>query len=98
MKLSPKNKSKASSKPSAQENSPKKPFPNVFGWLSKNEGKTVQDAIAALGLKMFTDAELAPIVDRVVAANKQQVEKMGNSAFGLSYGHCDERSAWKGQP
>ena len=31
---------------------------DVFGWLSKNEGKSVQDAVAALGLKMLTEAEL----------------------------------------
>ncbi len=51
----------------------KEAVPDVFSWLSKNEGKSVQDAIAALGLKMLTEAELVPIIDRVVAANKQSV-------------------------
>ena len=48
----------------------KEALSNVFGWLSKNDDKNVHDAIAALGLKMFTEADLAPIVDRVLEANK----------------------------
>ncbi len=58
----------------------------VFSWLSKNEGKTVQDAIAALGLKMFTEADLEPIVDRIIAANKPAIEKNGKGAFGMLMG------------
>ena len=76
----------------------KEALSNVFGWLSKNEGKTVQDAIAALGLKMFTDAELAPIVDRVIAANKPQVEKMGNGAYGLLMGIVMKEVRGKANP
>ncbi|MGA3110402.1 MAG: Glu-tRNA(Gln) amidotransferase subunit GatE [Candidatus Bathyarchaeia archaeon] len=64
----------------------KEALPNVFGWLSKNEGKTVQDAIAALGLKMFTETDLTPIIDRVIAANKPQVDKLGKAAFGMLMG------------
>ena len=49
----------------------KEAIADVFGWLSKNENKTVQDAVQALGLKMFTEADLTPIIDRIIAANKQ---------------------------
>ena len=76
----------------------KEALSNVFGWLSKNEGKTVQDAIAALGLKMFTEADLAPIVDRVVAANKPQIEKMGKGAFGLLMGAVMKEVRGKANP
>ena len=43
----------------------KEAISNVFSWLSQNEDKTVQDAVQALGLKMFTEADLTPIVDRI---------------------------------
>jgi glutamyl-tRNA(Gln) amidotransferase subunit E len=58
----------------------------VFTWLSKHEGKSVQDAVAELGLKMLSEAELAVIVDRVIAANKQTVAKLGKNAFGILMG------------
>jgi glutamyl-tRNA(Gln) amidotransferase subunit E len=58
----------------------------VFSWLSKNEGKTVQDAVDTLGLKMFTEAELAPIVDCLIAANKASINKLGKNAFGVLMG------------
>ena len=49
----------------------KEAIADVFGWLSKNKGKTLQDAVDALGLKMYTEADLAPIIDRIIAANKK---------------------------
>jgi len=58
----------------------------VFTWLSKHEGKSVKDAVAELGLKMFSEAELAVIVDRVIAANRQAVAKLGKNAFGMLMG------------
>jgi glutamyl-tRNA(Gln) amidotransferase subunit E len=61
----------------------KEAISDVFTWLSKNEGKAVQDAISTLGLKMYTEADLAPIIDRVVAGNKQQVDKLGKNAYGM---------------
>ena len=76
----------------------KEALSNVFTWLSKNEGKTVQDAIAALGLKMFTEADLAPIIDRVVAANKQQIEKLGKGAFGMLMGAVMKEVRGKANP
>ncbi len=37
----------------------KEAIADVFSWLAQNEDKTLQDATAALGLKMFTEGELA---------------------------------------
>ncbi len=76
----------------------KEALSNVFSWLSKNESKTVQDAISALGLKMFTEADLAPIVDRVVNANKSQIDKLGKAAFGLLMGLVMKEVRGKANP
>jgi glutamyl-tRNA(Gln) amidotransferase subunit E len=70
----------------------------VFSWLAKNEGKTVQDATAALGLKMFTEADLEPIVDRVIAANKPAIEKNGKAAFGMIMGVVMKEVRGKANP
>jgi len=58
----------------------------VFTWLSSNEGKTVCDAMEALGLKMLSKDELERLVDRVIAENKQSVERLGQKAFGMLMG------------
>ncbi|MDR1992669.1 MAG: Glu-tRNA(Gln) amidotransferase subunit GatE [Nitrososphaerota archaeon] len=64
----------------------KEAIADVFSWLSKNEGKTVQDAVAVLGFEMFTEAELKIVVERIVASNKEQIEKRGKNAFGMLMG------------
>jgi len=76
----------------------KEAVPDVFSWLSKNEGKSVQDAVAALGLKMLTEAELAPIVDRAVAASKQSVDKLGKNAYGMLMGAVMKEVRGKANP
>jgi glutamyl-tRNA(Gln) amidotransferase subunit E len=76
----------------------KEALPDVFTWLSKNDGKTVQDAINALGLKMFTEVDLTPIIDRVVAANKQQVDKQGKAAYGMLMGAVMKEVRGKANP
>ncbi len=75
----------------------KEALAEVFSWLSKNEDKTVQDAVAALGLKMFTEADLAPIIDRIIAANKSTNRQTGQERSGHAYGRCNEGSPWKSQ-
>jgi glutamyl-tRNA(Gln) amidotransferase subunit E len=76
----------------------KEALPDVFSWLSKNEGKTVQDAVAALGLKMFTEADLVPVIDGVILANKQQVEKLGKNAYGMLMGAVMKEVRGKANP
>jgi len=76
----------------------KEALADVFSWLSKNEGKTVQDAVASLGLKMFTEVDLAPIVDRIIAANKQQIDKLGKNAFSMLMGATMKEVRGKANP
>ncbi len=76
----------------------KEAIADVFSWLAKNEDKTVQDATAALGLKMFTEADLAPIIDRIIAANKQQIDKLGKNAFGMLMGAAMKEVRGKANP
>jgi glutamyl-tRNA(Gln) amidotransferase subunit E len=59
---------------------------DVLGWLSVHEGKSLRDAVESLGLKMFSRAELEVLVDRVIAENRQAVEKLGKNAFGMLMG------------
>jgi len=76
----------------------KEAVPDVFSWLSKNEGKSVLDAVAILGLKMLTEAELVPIVDRAVAASKQSVDKLGKNAYGMLMGAVMKEVRGKANP
>ena len=76
----------------------KEAIADVFSWLSKNEEKTVQDAIDALGLKMYTETELAPIIDRIVAANKATVDKLGKNAYGMLMGAVMKEVRGKANP
>jgi glutamyl-tRNA(Gln) amidotransferase subunit E len=76
----------------------KEAIANVFSWLAKNEGKTLQDAIDKLNLKMFTEADLAPIINRIIAANKQQIEKLGKNAQGMLMGAAMKEVRGKANP
>ena len=58
----------------------KEAAPEVCIWLSKNEGKTVQEAIDSMGLNMLSDAELEEIIDRLIATNKSLIEERGANA------------------
>ena len=69
-----------------------------FTWLAKNPGKAVSDAAQALGLKMLSKAEMESIVDRVIAENKAQVEKLGKGAFGLVMGLTMKEVRGKASP
>jgi glutamyl-tRNA(Gln) amidotransferase subunit E len=70
----------------------------VFTWLSKHEGKNLEDAVAELGLKMFSEAELAVIVDRAIASNRQTVAKLGKNAFGMLMGLVMKEVRGKANP
>ena len=96
--MSAKIKLKLSSKQSVQENLTKEAIADVFSWLSKNEGKNIQDAVDALGLKMYTETDLAPIIDRIVAANKQTVDKLGKNAYGMLMGAVMKEVRGKANP
>jgi glutamyl-tRNA(Gln) amidotransferase subunit E len=76
----------------------KEAIAEVFSWLSKNDDKNVQNAVDALGLKMFTETELSPIVDRVIASNKASVDKLGKNAFGMLMGATMKEVRGKANP
>jgi glutamyl-tRNA(Gln) amidotransferase subunit E len=71
---------------------------DVFTWLSKNPDKSVQDAAQSLGFKMLSKAELEALVDRVIAQNKAQIEKLGKGAFGLVMGLTMKDARGKASP
>ena len=64
----------------------KEAIAEVFSWLAKNEDKTIPDAITVLGLKMFTEADLEAIVDRIIIANKQIIEQNNKNVFSMLLG------------
>jgi glutamyl-tRNA(Gln) amidotransferase subunit E len=70
----------------------------VVTWLSKHEGKSLQDAVARLGLKMFSEAELMVIINRAIAANRQAVDKLGKNAFGMLMGLVMKEVRGKADP
>jgi len=70
----------------------------VFIWLSKNEAKTVQDAVEALDLKLFSESDLALIIDEILHENKLQIEKMGKNAFGMLMGVVMKKVRGKANP
>ena len=76
----------------------KEAIADVFSWLSKNEGKTVQDAVEALGLKMFTENDLLLIIDRVISGNKASVDKLGKNCFGMLMGATMKEVRGKANP
>jgi glutamyl-tRNA(Gln) amidotransferase subunit E len=59
---------------------------DVVIWLSKNESKTVQDAIAALGLKAVSGDELEALVSNVLSENRNLVKERGEAGFGIIMG------------
>ena len=71
---------------------------DVFVWLSKNEGKNLQDAVGALGLKMFSKKELEALVDGAIATNRQSVDQLGKKAFGMLMGIVMKEVRGKADP
>jgi glutamyl-tRNA(Gln) amidotransferase subunit E len=76
----------------------KEAMADVFTWLSKNENKTLQEAVAALGLKMFTEVEVVPIIDRVILANKESVDKLDKGTYGMLMGAVMKEVRGKANP
>jgi glutamyl-tRNA(Gln) amidotransferase subunit E len=64
----------------------KEALPDIVAWLSKNEDKTVMEAVESLGLKTLTKEELGKIIDGIIAKNKDLIEKSGSKAFGAVMG------------
>jgi glutamyl-tRNA(Gln) amidotransferase subunit E len=71
---------------------------DVFVWFSKNEGRSLQDAVRALGLKMLSKAEVAKLVDQAIAENRQLVDSTGKKAFGMLMGIVMKEVRGKADP
>ena len=70
----------------------------VVTWLSENESESVKEAVTKLGLEMLSENEIAGVIDRIVAENKQSVNKLGKKAFGLLMGLVMKKIRGKANP
>jgi glutamyl-tRNA(Gln) amidotransferase subunit E len=64
----------------------KEALSDVFVWMSKNEGKTVQEAIVSLGLKTVSEDELEALVNKVIAENKKLIQERREGSLGVLMG------------
>ncbi len=64
----------------------KESLSDVIVWLSKNEGKSVQEAIGGLGLKAVSTDELETMIAKVVADNRKLIQERGEASFGVLMG------------
>jgi glutamyl-tRNA(Gln) amidotransferase subunit E len=71
---------------------------DVFTWLSTHHDRTLKDALDSLGLKMLTQTEIAGLIDRIIADNRQSMDKMGGKAFGLIMGLVMKEARGKADP
>jgi glutamyl-tRNA(Gln) amidotransferase subunit E len=64
----------------------KEAIADVVVWLSKNEGKSVEEAIVGLGLGTMSDDELKALVEKVIVENKKLVQERGEGSFSVLMG------------
>ena len=64
----------------------KEAISEVFTWLSKNEDRTIEEAIRELGLQAIPQAELEKLVTKIVEENKELIKKHGESSFSVLMG------------
>ena len=64
----------------------KESLSDVIVWLSRNEGKSVQEAIGGLGLKTISTDELETMIEKVVADNRKLIQERGEASFGVLMG------------
>ncbi len=76
----------------------KESLSDVFIWLSKNENKGINDAITALGLKMFSEDQIVKIIDDILASNTQQIQNHNNNLFGFIMGLVMKEVRGKANP
>jgi glutamyl-tRNA(Gln) amidotransferase subunit E len=64
----------------------KEAMSEVFTWLSKNEEKTIEEAIRNLSLQTIPQAELEKLVTKIVKEHRELIKKQGESSFGALMG------------
>jgi len=60
----------------------KEAMSDIVAWLAEHEGKTVQEALSSMGVKMLSKEELARIIEASIKANKKLIEERGTNALG----------------
>lgn len=60
----------------------KEAISEIVSWLSQHEGKTVQEAINSIGLRILTREELQKVVDSAFERYRSLVEEKGANSFG----------------
>jgi glutamyl-tRNA(Gln) amidotransferase subunit E len=71
---------------------------DVFSWFSQHDDKTLRDALDNLGLKMLTQDEIKSLLDRIIAENKESIEKLRGNAFGLIMGLAMKEARGRADP
>ncbi len=64
----------------------KEAAPSILTWLSKNSGRTVEDAIQELGMRMLSEHELLNIIDKIIVLNADLIKEKGEGAYGKIMG------------
>jgi glutamyl-tRNA(Gln) amidotransferase subunit E len=64
----------------------KEAITDVVTWLSKNEDKTVQEAIRELGMQSISHNELEKVLAKIVEENRDLIKKRGDGCFGALMG------------
>jgi len=64
----------------------KEAISDIYVWLSKNEEKTVEEAIEALGFKALSEAELTALVEKAITENEKLIQEKGQESFGALMG------------
>jgi glutamyl-tRNA(Gln) amidotransferase subunit E len=64
----------------------KESLSDVVVRLLKNEGKSVQDAVDALGLKGVSESDVSGLVDKVIVDNAKLVQVRGEGSYGVLMG------------
>jgi glutamyl-tRNA(Gln) amidotransferase subunit E len=59
---------------------------DVVSWLSKHEGKTIQDAVKELGIQSISKDDLNKLVTRIVEENRKIIKERGEGSFGALMG------------
>jgi len=64
----------------------KEAVPDIVVWISKNEDKTVQDAVNALGIRSLSPEELNRFIEGIIEENKGMIKMKSEDSFGALMG------------
>jgi glutamyl-tRNA(Gln) amidotransferase subunit E len=64
----------------------KEALQDVFVWLSRHEGESLQKAISSLGLRTVSADQLDALIDKVIEDNKGLIQERGEGCFGVLMG------------